>query len=258
MGKLNNSLKNLGNKLTGQEIASNKLTDIIEETAEKYEGGSGDEVKILRKVRENGNYPISEDELKNLKNGVYDFVELGYYNNDEYIKEYLFIRNYFLNSVNYKGYLYTTTIIPKGWFGSSTKWYGVEEYVGYVWWLNYKLMGDRLIVERFDITNYDIQQSQFDALYKSSVVNLILTDLTGLSRAITLYQEDYLSGQGKLFYTTNGNTYECFIANILIDGTETPLIRYFDNTGAIQTVNPSNLDENNFVIYAGRHYETND
>lgn len=40
MAKLLNSLKNLGNKLTGKEIESNKLAAVIEETAENYSGAT--------------------------------------------------------------------------------------------------------------------------------------------------------------------------------------------------------------------------
>lgn len=40
MGRFNDSLKDLGRKLTGQQISSNKLVDIIEETATNYNGAT--------------------------------------------------------------------------------------------------------------------------------------------------------------------------------------------------------------------------
>lgn len=39
MAKLVKSLKNLGAKLTGSEIKSNKLVEVLNETADKYSGG---------------------------------------------------------------------------------------------------------------------------------------------------------------------------------------------------------------------------
>lgn len=53
MAKLINSLKNLGAKLTGKEIESNKLVDVINETADNYEGGGSGGVISLYDIINN-------------------------------------------------------------------------------------------------------------------------------------------------------------------------------------------------------------
>ena len=45
MARLNDSLKNLGKKLTGNEIESEKLVDIINETADNFNGGLEEQVQ---------------------------------------------------------------------------------------------------------------------------------------------------------------------------------------------------------------------
>lgn len=91
-------------------------------------------------------------------------------------------------------------------------------------------------------------------------VDTSATDLQSYANLLGTYTTDYTSGLGKLFYqsATAMAIFECFITVqiTIVDGepVQTPVIRYIDLTGTIQTVDPTSLDANNKLLYFGYHY----
>lgn len=91
----------------------------------------------------------------------------------------------------------------------------------------------------------------------------MVTNISQFQELLMTYSNDYMHGLGKVFYWKLGDAtpmvFECFMSASItvVEDAEpifNPIIKYIDSQGVVQTIDPTTLNESNYLEYTGYHY----